>query len=130
MKSITLKSTILFILVLSSAYAWTQDLYPVRKSGKYGYIDKSGNMKIQPRFENAFSFNEGLAKIKLNKNVGYINSSGKVVVTAKYKKGTEFNEGLAAVRDIEGNWTYIDKTGATKFKLDCSFAHHMHEGMA
>ena len=125
MNTLILKATICIFLCVGALISWSQDLFPVRVDGQYGYIDKGGTMKISPQFQNAFDFHEGLAKVKINKHIGYINISGKVVVESKYKRGSEFSEGLAAVRNAEGKWSYIDTKGNTKFNLDCSFAYPM-----
>jgi WG containing repeat len=48
--------------------------------GRYGYIDKSGRMVIEPQFGNALFFSGGLADASLpNGTTGYIDKSGKFV---------------------------------------------------
>lgn len=37
-------------------------LFPVEQSGKFGYIDKTGNIIIKPQFDSAWDFSEGLAR--------------------------------------------------------------------
>lgn len=47
---------------------------------KWGFIDKSGKMVIEPMFEDAASFKNGLAYVKINAaKQGYINRSGQFV---------------------------------------------------
>ena len=52
---------------------------------RWGYVDTSGTMAIEPQFEEAFFFTGGLANVspKLDKDVlgtwGYIDRSGKLV---------------------------------------------------
>ena len=75
MNTLILKATICIFLSVGSLFSWSQELFPVRVDGKFGYIDKGGSMKISPQFQNAFDFHEGLAKVKINKNIGYINNS-------------------------------------------------------
>ena len=101
MIQIGFRITVLSLLIFIQFTCWGQELFPVRVDGKYGYIDKSGIVKIKPKYERAFEFSEGLAKVKLNKFIGYINTKGVLVVEAKYKRGTMFSEGLAAVRVYE-----------------------------
>jgi hypothetical protein len=36
-------------------------LFPARQNGKWGYIDRSGSLIIQPQFDEAWDFSEGLA---------------------------------------------------------------------
>ena len=50
------------------------DLYPVFVNGKWGYIDKEGNMIIEPKFDGGFEFSDGLAEfISQDGKYGYIN---------------------------------------------------------
>ena len=40
-------------------------LYPVVVAGKWGYIDNTGKVAIEPRFGAAFHFSEGLAPVQV-----------------------------------------------------------------
>ena len=35
-------------------------LFPVEQNGKWGYIDKTGRMVIEPQFDRTWDFSEGL----------------------------------------------------------------------
>ena len=59
-------------------------LFPVFKDGKAGYIDTSGNIAIQFKFDGAASFSEGLASVKLNGQWGYINADGETVIEPSF----------------------------------------------
>lgn len=45
------------------ASQYSEDLAAVKKNGKWGYIDKEGNMVISPQFDLALTFNEGVAVV-------------------------------------------------------------------
>jgi hypothetical protein len=40
-------------------------LFPVKKDGKYGYIDQTGKLVIKPQFHKAEVFSEGLARVSI-----------------------------------------------------------------
>jgi hypothetical protein len=40
-------------------------LYPVVRGGKWGYIDNTGKVAIDPRFGAAFNFSDGLAPVQV-----------------------------------------------------------------
>ncbi|MBN1460634.1 MAG: WG repeat-containing protein, partial [Armatimonadetes bacterium] len=40
-------------------------LYPVSVDGKWGYIDKTGTIRIQPQFDDARDFSDGLAAVRV-----------------------------------------------------------------
>jgi len=51
----------------------------VQQNGKYGFIDKRGNLVIPFKYEFAVSFSHGLAVVTRNGKRGYIDKTGKCV---------------------------------------------------
>lgn len=110
------------------------------RSGKYGFIDKTGQFRIQPEFEAAGPFSEGLAPAKTNGRWGYIDRAGRFVIAPQFASVEPFSEGLATActcepppRNEEPNgcgYGYIDKTG--RFVIDQRFQYGgpFHDGIA
>lgn len=96
--------------------------YAVRVDGKWGYIDQTGQIKINPQFAEAWNFTEnGLAAVKQEGKWGYIDKSGKFVIEPQFEFAVSFaKNGLAQVRvnnlDKAG---YIDETG--KYVIEPQF---------
>lgn len=112
-----MKNLLLIALVLtvsSITLAQTKDkampLFWVMENGKYGYIDKSGKVVIQPQYENTMGFNEGLAATKLGGKYGYIDVKGKWTIKPQFDFTYMFSDGLAMV-EIDKKSAWIDKTG-------------------
>jgi hypothetical protein len=61
------------------------------KSNKYGFIDKNGAFRIEPKFESSFPFSEGLAVVQIADKYGYINTDGEIVIECIYDKANSFN---------------------------------------
>ncbi len=80
------------------------------EGGKFGYIDRSGEVVVPAEFDFALAFSEGLAPVLENDRVGYINRTGSLVIPVQYDAGGLFSEGLAAVA-ISGTVGYIDHSG-------------------
>jgi hypothetical protein len=72
----------------------------VKKDGKWGCIDKSGELVIPLAYDNDFIiiFSEGFAAVKVNDKWGYIDKTGKVAVPLEYDHAEPVCEGLAVVR--------------------------------
>src|SRR5437879_136591 len=70
-------------------------LYPVVQNGKWGYMNRSGKIIINPQFDGALCFSEALALVIVGKKVGYVNTNGEYVVNPQFDDGTRFSEGLA-----------------------------------
>ena len=54
------------------------------QDGRYGYIDKSGNVMIDFEFEDAEKFSCGLAPVLIDGLWGFINEDGEVVIEPVY----------------------------------------------
>ena len=99
--------------------------------GKFGYVDRKGNVVIEPQFDNAKSFSEGLAWAEKDGRTGYIDHTGVFVIELDAKDGSPFSDGCAKI------WTgggypdsYINKQGEVIIdgKL-FDYVHEMSEGM-
>lgn len=84
---------------------------------KQGYIDKAGQVRIEPQFAIARPFREELACVRpTNTNEwGYIDKTGKMVIQPRsfnQERGAgDFHEGLAPMNLTVDRWGFIDKTG-------------------
>ena len=124
-------------------------LLPVKVSGKWGYVNGSGQMVINPQFDYADQFHEGRALICLGKPCdwwespndslwGFTDTSGKVVVTPQYQSEAFFSEGLAAVctGDCSGSPTkphsrgYVDREGKLVIPMQFGGAGTFSESLA
>ena len=84
----------------------------MKKDGKYGYIDKKGNLVIDYQYFIANGFNEGFAVVCTDfETCGYIDKKGNTLTGYMYEFAKNFSEGLGAVRYKNGDLAYIDKTG-------------------
>ena len=64
------------------------DLYKFQKDGLYGFMDKNGNVIVQPKYDRADDFSEGLAGITIGNSFGYINIHGEIVVPLVFSWGS------------------------------------------
>ena len=78
---------------------------------KMGFVDKSDDFKISPKFDSAEAFSDGRARVIISEKYGFVNSKGELVIPAKYKSARDFSNGMAAVSCDGENWGYIDTSG-------------------
>lgn len=97
----------------------------------YGYIDLSGNITIDLKYESASSFSEGLAPVMKDGNCGYIDSKGDTIINFEYKDANNFSEDLASVCK-NGKYGYINKKGEVviDFQYDDNDVFEFSEGLA
>jgi len=82
----------------------------VKLSGKWGYIDRTGRIVINPQFEEAGDFSEGLARVKTGGKWGYIDRTGRFLINPQFEEAGDFSQGLARVK-LGGKWGYVDRRG-------------------
>src|SRR5215472_13616499 len=73
-------------------------LFQVHYQGKWGFIDRSGEVVIPPRFEDEGDFFGGLARVEIDGKWGYIDERGRVSIPCRFVRAGDFQEGLAAVQ--------------------------------
>lgn len=112
--------------------AFTEGLSLTRLGSKYGYMNKQGEIVIEPQFDFAGSFVEGLAIARKDDDIFYINKTGEVAFyPPDFTSGlSNFSEGLVVLRLRETNQNgVIDKQGNLVFQTE-HFIRSFSEGLA
>ena len=91
----------------------------IKQNGKWGFIDKLGNIVIEPQYNDVGNFIDGLSFACIgdnysNQNCGYIDKDGKTVIDFKYKDAYDFEFGYAIVKN-DSSYSVIDKNGKEIF---------------
>lgn len=95
------KTGFLLVLVFFCLSVSAQDrnpLFSVEVNGKHGFIDRNGQIVIDPQFEAVGDFSEGLARYKKGEKWGFIDRLGRVVIKPRFLWAHDFSEGLARVQ--------------------------------
>src|SRR5262249_540941 len=109
-------------------------LFRIFKDKKFGFIDRSGKVVIEPQFEWVEDFSEDVALVSLSGTKEFIDQTGKVVLVPKdFEVINGFTDGLAP-----GNITnkssytkgYIGKSGKCEIAPKASGACEFSEGGA
>ena len=96
---------------------------------RVGFIDKTGNWAIEPKFESAWDFSEGLAAVLVEKEWGFIDKTGALVIPARFDGPGVFSGGIAAVTS-EGKTSFIGRDGRRAIAAQYDEAQGFHEGLA
>lgn len=124
---------------IEAAKPFSEGLSPVKKNGKWGYIDALGNIAIDFQFDEAELFSEGLAEISDHSIMhwvrGYIDKQGEIVVKPQYQFTSPFSDGMARVgRNISSSnnpiWGYINTLGKVIMQIQYYLAEDFSEGYA
>lgn len=67
---------------------------------KWGFIDRKGNIVIEPVFDWAYPFSEGFAGVLMNGQWGFIRSDGTWLLSPAFDEICDFSEGMARFRLI------------------------------
>ena len=83
----------------------------VEINGKWGFIDKCGNILIAPKFDevvNCFVLNN-TSQVEVNGKWGIIDEKGNIIIDPKFEQlGFQHREGLMRAK-INGKWGYVDQ---------------------
>lgn len=75
----------------------TEGLVPVKKSGKWGFIDSRGKLIVPCKYDSLLSYSEGLAAIDSCGKWGFIDREGNSVIPCQYYRVESFSDSLAKV---------------------------------
>jgi len=78
-------------------------------SRRYGLVDATGRIVVEPRFQSISNSSEGLHQASLDGRPLYLDTEGRVAISGV--GGGDFHEGLAIHRGPSGLSGYIDRTG-------------------
>lgn len=92
-----------------------RNLLPILVNGKWGFIDRSGKIVIEPKFDafhywSHFREGDGLLVIQVGGKWGYCDQTGAIKIAPRFDEAREFSDGLAAVK-VGDKWGFIDQTG-------------------
>ena len=111
-------------------HKYYQGLAAFRMNEKWGFLDKKGRIVIYPIYDNVDNFSEGLSAVNLEGKRGYINQKGKFVIYGSFRRIESFSNGFARVRDVYGDWLFIDKKGRNIFGFKFDDAKGFIQGLA
>jgi|GEM_PF-2571262 hypothetical protein len=114
------------------------DLFPIytrqarsRTRYKVGYIDSSGEVIVNPTFDEGSEFYEGLASVKVGRHWGFIDSSGRFVIPPSLSGWGKFHEGLATIPTGRKNLSaVIDQAGNVVIPPKYPYVGRFRDGLA
>lgn len=106
-----------------------------RSDQKFGFVDSTGQIAIEPSFDQICLFSEGLACVARAGKWGYIDKTGKFVIEPQFEYANNFSEGVALIltTDISSGTNkgfYIDQSGNTVLSPPYDQVTDFHEGLA
>jgi serine/threonine protein kinase len=89
---------------------FTDGAVAVAIQNKWGFIDTTGRIIVQAKYQKVKDFHEGLAAVQEKGLWGCIDKAGNLLAPCQYELFGEFSQGLATVTK-NGKTGLIDKTG-------------------
>lgn len=109
------------------------DLIAYSDGSDWGFINRKGEIVINPQFKNAYNFSEGLALVKNAEGLyGFIDDAGTFQGgDPSFSEATYYSEGKAWTVKPLGSPTCIDESGAILFSCEsCEFVSNYADGLA
>ncbi len=77
-------------------------------NGKWGFVDLTGNVVIEPKYSSAKSFSNGLAAVSDGEKWGFIDKKGKLVIEYTFLDADYFNsKGCCMVESANNVWQLL-----------------------
>lgn len=97
-------------------YPFFEGMAPVsNKQFKFGYIDSTGKMVIEPQYDEGKRFSEGLASVNINGKIGFIDKNGDFIIRPTFAFSQDFQDGHCFVgrasETYEPIWGIVNKSG-------------------
>jgi hypothetical protein len=96
---------------------------------KNGFLDRAGNVAIQPVYDEGGTFSEQIAFVKKGSQRLAVNLAGGELFKIEADEVQGFREGLAAYQ-VGQKWGYIDNRGITRIKPKFTVAGPFSQGLA
>ncbi|MBL4625448.1 MAG: WG repeat-containing protein [Flavobacteriales bacterium] len=111
-----IKSLLVTVAIVFSGVVNAQQIAAIAKEGtKVGFIDKTGNWLIEPKFDIVQTFKGDYALAKTSNLWGMINKKGEWVIPAKFERLSIPEDGYSMAM-LSGQWIVVNKTGKTVYK--------------
>lgn len=108
---------------------FNEGLISVYIDGKWGFINKDGEVAIEAKYDLATNFSCGLATVGIDGKFGYINAKGEIVIPLQFDGASIFSEDIALVY-TDGKYSYINKKGDLLFGRSFEYADSFYDGRA
>jgi len=94
----------------------SENFFPIKKDGKWGFVDFNNKLRIANRYDQVLPFNEGLAAFKINWKWGFINKREQIIIQPVYETVGSFSSGISIV-SLNSKFGIINKNGNTVQKI-------------
>ncbi len=105
----------------------------IEADGKVGYIDRDGNVVVEPTYQWGSDFSDDVAivrnKVGEKLEYGVIDRKGELIIPFSLSRISEFSEGLAGIRKGEKEG-FIDKRGEMVIPAKFDYVREFSDGVA
>jgi hypothetical protein len=99
------------------------------KHGKWGYINNTGTLVIDYKFDTASAFKNRVAECTMGDDFVWVDKIGTIAVKNKLDSITIFHDGLA-LQQRHGKFIFIKRNGEPAFRKRFRYADNFSEGLA
>lgn len=99
------------------------------ENGKWGFLDISGNVVVEPSYDEVRNFSSDLCLVSNAGKWGVINKKGKLVHQCEYDSISDFDNGIAFARQNGSGW-YLYAAGRRQQLSDRYVFHPYSDGFA
>jgi hypothetical protein len=91
-------------------YNFSSGRAKILKDGRFGFLDRFGNVRVSPQYENAQDFSEGYTAVFLAGKWGFVDRNENLIVQPFYSEVKPFFHGTARVKE-KNKWSFVNSEG-------------------
>ncbi len=84
--------------------------FEIFQQGKWGFIDETGEIVIEPRYSNIYTLSSERATFEHENKWGLMDRYGREIIEAKFERLSSFENGRGVFQD-KNKWGLIDVNG-------------------
>lgn len=115
--------------IFDKACDFSEGFAAVCTQGRWGFIDRQGELAVPMEFTECGSFSEGLAPVRLGAKWGFVDLLMRLTIPPRFESVSGFRQGLALFRR-RGKYGFIDSSGRSAIPARYDFAQDFHESVA
>jgi len=106
-----------------------KSLFKIREYGKYGFMDATGEVVIEPQYYAVEDFYNGFSRVQLNDRLVPLDEMGRLLMRRFFNYVGLFEEHMAKVRLVQ-HWGFIDERGRVAIPMQFNDVSDFSEGAA
>lgn len=107
---------------MESIFPFDGEFIGIKKDGRFGFIDRLGNLRIANQYGAIGQWREEAAAVRLNMKWGFVDRLERLLVQPYYDSATDFNNDISII-SISDKYGFVNSEGTEVLSIDFDSIH-------